>query len=113
MPLVPSALEEGKVLARRALRQGQWLQAESAHLAWLEEEQAGEAHFGLGVARWWLGQPRDALREWERSFAACRRSGDTAGAVLAAVYLCLGQRMSMGNEALAAGWLSRATAVAN
>jgi DNA-binding CsgD family transcriptional regulator len=75
----------------------------------IESEPCGEALFGVGIALWWLGETEEALRSWERSYAAFRRQSDHAQAVVAAFYLCLGFRMSLGNDVAANGWLERAS----
>jgi DNA-binding CsgD family transcriptional regulator/predicted negative regulator of RcsB-dependent stress response len=95
-----------------ALRCGQWQDAADRYLALLGgEHEGGEAHFGLGVARWWLGETEEALRCWERAYVTFEARADHAQAVLAAFYLCLSHRMSLGNDAAANGWLERATAL--
>jgi DNA-binding CsgD family transcriptional regulator len=70
---------------------------------------SGEAFFGAGIALWWLGETEEALHSWERAYAAFRQQSDHAQAVLAAFYLCLGFRMSLGNDVAANGWLERAS----
>lgn len=65
----------------------------------------------MGIAQWWLGETEEALRHWEQAYTAFRRQADPAQAVSAAFYLCLGFRMSLGNDAAANGWLERASAV--
>ncbi len=76
-----------------------------------ELEELGEAWFGLGVASWWQGDVTGSLDCWERAYAAFRRAGDNAQAVVAAFYLCLSYRMSLGNEVAANGWLRQAMAL--
>jgi DNA-binding CsgD family transcriptional regulator len=76
-----------------------------------EEDEGGEAWFGLGVASWWQGDVSASLECWERAHAAFRHAGDDAQAVIAAFYLCLSFRMSLGNEVAANGWLQRAMAL--
>jgi DNA-binding CsgD family transcriptional regulator len=79
-----------------------------AYRALLASEPSGEAFFGAGIALWWLGETEQALRSWEQAYVAYRRQSDHSQAVLAAFYLCLGFRMSLGNDAAANGWLERA-----
>ena len=76
-----------------------------------DEHEVGEAWFGLGVASWWQGDVTGSLACWERAYAAFRGASDNAQAVMAAFYLCLSFRMSLGNEAAANGWLQRAMAL--
>jgi ATP/maltotriose-dependent transcriptional regulator MalT len=91
-----------------ALRAGEWSAAEQCYRAALESTEAGEALFGLGIARWWSGDTGEALRNWQRAYGAFRRQSDPGQAVISAVYLCLAYRMSLGNDAAARGWAARA-----
>jgi DNA-binding CsgD family transcriptional regulator len=95
--------------AAAALRAGEWEAARDAYRAVMEAESSGETLFGVGIALWWLGETEEALRSWEQAYAAFQRLSDHAQAVLAAFYLCLGFRMSLGNEVAANGWLERAS----
>jgi len=92
-----------------ALRAGEWAAAERCYRSALELAEAGEALFGLAIARWWSGDTGEALRSWERAYAVFRRHSAPGQAVLSAVYLCLAFRMSLGNDAAARGWAARAT----
>lgn len=97
--------------AQQAIEAGEWSAAKAAFEAVLESEESGEVLFGLGVALWWLGETEDSLRHWERAYAAFRRRPDPEQAVLAAFYLSLAYRMSLGNHARAQGWLGRAASL--
>jgi DNA-binding CsgD family transcriptional regulator/tetratricopeptide (TPR) repeat protein len=99
--------------ANDALRAADWSQAATLYLAVLDGDgdDVAEAWFGLGVASWWQGDVTRSLECWERAHAAFRRAGNDAQAVVAAFYLCLSFRMSLGNEAAASGWLQRAAAL--
>ena len=97
--------------AQRALESGRWAAAREAFEAVLGREESGAALFGLGIAQWWLGETESALRRWERAYAAFRRRPDPEQAVLAAFYLCLAYRMSLGNHAASRGWLGRAASL--
>ncbi|MEX2194011.1 MAG: LuxR C-terminal-related transcriptional regulator [Thermoleophilaceae bacterium] len=97
--------------AQQAIEAGQWSTAKHAFEAVLGHEEPGEALFGLGIAMWWLGETETALRHWERAYAAFRRRPDPEQAVLAAFYLSLAYRMSLGNHAAARGWLGRAASL--
>lgn len=99
------------VRAQEAIAAGQWSVAKEAFSAALEPEESGEALFGLGIALWWLGETDASLRHWERAYAAFRRCDFPGHAVLAAFYLCLAYRMSLGNEAASRGWLGRAASL--
>ncbi|MBD0347641.1 MAG: helix-turn-helix transcriptional regulator [Thermoleophilia bacterium] len=108
MPAEIDAVLEG---AQKALEAGEWSIARNSFDVALEREESGEALFGLGIALWWLGETEDSLRCWERAYAAFRRRPDPGQAVVAAVYLCLAYRMSLGNDAASRGWLGRAASV--
>jgi DNA-binding CsgD family transcriptional regulator len=97
--------------AREAIEAGEWSTAKEAFEAVLEPGESAQALFGLGIALWWLGETKSALRHWERAYAAFRRSADSEQAVLTAFYLCLGYRMSLGNHAASQGWLERAASL--
>lgn len=99
------------VRAQQAIESGQWSAAREAFEAVLEAEESGEALFGLGIALWWLGETDAALRHWERAYAVFRKRSDLELAVLAAFYLCLAYKMSLGNDAAAQGWLGRAASL--
>ena len=94
-----------------ALKTPDWSAAEQCFRSALELGETGEALFGLGIARWWVGDTREALRCWEGAYAAFSRVPDPGQAVLTSVYLCLAYRMSLGNDAAAHGWLARATSL--
>ena len=97
--------------ATAALRAGDWHVARHAYGAALEVGTTGEGLFGLGIALWWLGETEESLRSWEGAYSVFQRQSDHAQAVLAAFYLCLGFRMSLGNEVAANGWLERASSL--
>ena len=97
--------------AQQAIEAGDWSAARAAFEAVLEYEASGEVLFGLGVALWWLGETEGSLRRWERAYAAFRHRSDPEQAVLAAFYLSLAYRMSLGNHARARGWLGRAASL--
>ena len=98
--------------AQQAIEAGQWVTARQAFEAMLEAEESAEALFGLGIALWWLGETEASLRHWERAYAEFRRCDDPEQAVLAAFYLALAYRMSLGNDAASRGWLGRAASLA-
>jgi ATP/maltotriose-dependent transcriptional regulator MalT len=103
--------EAALVRAQQAIAAGQWSIAKDAFEAVLEPGESGEALFGLGITLWWLGETEASLRHWERAYAAFRRRPDPEQAVLAAFYLCLAYRMSLGNHAASRGWLGRAASL--
>jgi DNA-binding CsgD family transcriptional regulator/predicted negative regulator of RcsB-dependent stress response len=106
-PEIAALIEAGN----DALKTPDWLAAEQCFRAALELGETGEALFGLGIARWWVGDTRDALRCWEGAYAAFSRVPDPGQAVLTSVYLCLAYRMSLGSDAVAHGWLARAASL--
>jgi len=99
--------------AQEALDAGEWLTAKQAYEQRLEQGEDAEALFGLGVAEWWLGQTRASLRHHERAYALFHREPDPEQALLAAFWLCLTYRMSMGNLSASQGWLGRAASLAD
>jgi hypothetical protein len=106
--MVGRSLDDLVKAGDEALRAGEWAAAEQHYRGVLESVEAGEALFGLGVARWWSGDTGEALRCWERAYVAFERQSEPGQAVLSAVYLCLAFRMSLGNDAAARGWAARA-----
>ena len=94
--------------AQSAVEVGDWHIARARFEAVLEEEEIAEAYFGLGNVLWWLGETEPSVRSLERAYAAFRRRPDREQAALAAVYLCLLYRASLGNFAASRGWLARA-----
>lgn len=97
--------------AQTALDAGDWRTAKAAFEQRLEEGEAAQALFGLGVAEWWLGETQASLRHHERAYALFHRAPDPEQALLAAFWLCLTYRMSMGNLAASQGWLGRAASL--
>lgn len=93
------------------MQSGDWQAARESYRAAAETDRSGEALFGLGVAQWWLGEAEASLRSWEQAYVEFRRESDHAQAVVAAFYLCLGYRMSLGNDVAANGWLERASSL--
>jgi ATP/maltotriose-dependent transcriptional regulator MalT len=98
-------------VAQQAIDAGRWPAAKEAFEELLEAEASGEALFGLGVALWWLGETKASLRHLERAYAAFRRRPAPEQALLAAFWLCLSYRMSLGNHAASRGWLGRAASL--
>lgn len=106
--MVEGGVDDLVAAAGEALRAGEWAVAERHYRAALDTAETGEALFGLGIARWWSGDTDDAVRAWERAYAAFLRQSEPGQAVLGAFYLCLVFRMSRGNDAAARGWAARA-----
>jgi hypothetical protein len=97
--------------AQEALDAGDWVTAKRAYEQRLEQGQVAQALFGLGVTEWWLGETRASLRHHEQAYALFHREPDPERALLAAFWLCLTYRMSMGNLAASQGWLGRAASL--
>ncbi len=91
-----------------ALAAGDWVQARSAFGQAEAIDSTPQAALGLGTARWWLGETRDAIADWERAYAGFLRQADPVQAVSVAVGLSLTQSANFGNRVVAAGWSSRA-----
>jgi ATP/maltotriose-dependent transcriptional regulator MalT len=94
--------------AQAAVAAGDWARARRGFEAALKLEESAEGFFGLGNTLWWLGDTGESVRQLERAYAAFRRRPDPAQAALAAIYLCLIYRASLGNDAASRGWLGRA-----
>ncbi|HET6548331.1 MAG TPA: hypothetical protein VFG79_07745, partial [Solirubrobacter sp.] len=92
---------------RAALDAGRWSDARDTFVLVLEREERPEAYAGLGDALWWLGECEAAVRCQERAYALFRRHGDPLDAAIAAIGLYLVNRVSLGNTAVARGWLGR------
>ena len=97
--------------AQSAVDAGDWRTARARFEAVLEHGEIPEAWFGLGNVLWWLGETEPSVRALEHAYAAFRRRPDPEQAALAAVYLCLLYRASLGNFAASRGWLARAARV--
>jgi DNA-binding NarL/FixJ family response regulator/tetratricopeptide (TPR) repeat protein len=106
------AAESQVARGREAMADGRWTDAVGTFESALLLGEDPDATFGLGVARWWLGDNGSALRAWERAFVLYRRAHQPPAAVMAAFYLCLAYQMTYGNAAAARGWLGRAARVA-
>jgi DNA-binding CsgD family transcriptional regulator/Tfp pilus assembly protein PilF len=99
--------------AQAEFQAGNWAAARSSFEAALEREESAEALLGLGNTLWWVGETEASVRHLERAYAAFRRRPDPVQAALAAVYLSLTYRASLGNHAAAQGWLGRAARLAD
>jgi ATP/maltotriose-dependent transcriptional regulator MalT len=97
--------------AQSAVEAGDWRTARARFETVLEHGEIPEAWFGLGNVLWWLGETEPSVRALEHAYAAFRRRPDPEQAALAAIYLCLLYRASLGNFAASRGWLARAARV--
>ncbi len=91
-----------------SLRTGQWGQAKAAFEAALAERETAATLDGLARSRWWLSDVAGAIEAWDRAYAAYRREGDDADAARVTLFLSKEHRDTLGNHAVANGWLARA-----
>jgi DNA-binding CsgD family transcriptional regulator/tetratricopeptide (TPR) repeat protein len=103
-------MPEPNLLARGAelLAQGSWREAKETFEAALRAGESAEALSGLGQAVFWLGDFAEAVELRQRAYAAFREHGDHASAARMALWLAAEYAASLGNEAVANGWLRRA-----
>ena len=90
-----------------ALERADWEGAQRAFRAVLDDAAVPEAHEGLGLALWFLGQVPRALRERERAFdgfVAAERCDDAARVAVWVSH----QHLLGGRTSAARGWLARA-----
>jgi DNA-binding CsgD family transcriptional regulator/tetratricopeptide (TPR) repeat protein len=105
---------------QEALARGAWKEARSAFEEVLGRRdpdpssgvedrpvETAEVLFGLGSALWWLGETREAVRCWERAYAAFR-SIDPVQATNVALQLGFIYQANLGNVAASAGWAAHA-----
>jgi DNA-binding CsgD family transcriptional regulator len=99
---------EGKQTGWRHFAAADWAAARNAFTAVLEQEPDDpEALDGLGQSLWWLGERDAAIDRRREAYAAYQRRGDARRAGGIAAYLA-GEARIDGQDAAAAGWLSRA-----
>lgn len=91
-----------------ALGRGAWKEARSAFEDATRTDESPEILFGLGVARWWIGEIRGSVRCLEQAYAAFRRRSDPVQAANAALEFCFLYHENLGNQAAADGWMARA-----
>ncbi|MFP3907838.1 MAG: tetratricopeptide repeat protein, partial [Acidimicrobiales bacterium] len=95
-----------------ALADGNWSAAAEAFASVLDDEPHPGASFGLGIARWWQGEIREALRSWTAAYQGFRRAGAPVEATMAAIQLALIYNANLGNDVVASGWVRRAVRLA-
>jgi DNA-binding NarL/FixJ family response regulator len=98
----------GESLGWAALRSGEWVTAKAAFEAEIEEAETPALMDGLARTRWWLSDVDGAIEGWERAYAGYRRAGEDAAAARVALFLWKEYGMTLGNLAVADGWLARA-----
>ena len=89
------------------LRAGEWGQARAAFETALANGETSAVLDGLARSRWWLGDVPGAIDAWERAYAAYRREGDDAAAARVGLLLAKEHGQTLGNHAVANGWLAR------
>ena len=86
----------------------EWAAARDAFAAALEDEPGDpDALDGLGQSLWWLGERDEAIVRRREAYAAYQKCGDARRAGRLASYLA-GECRIDGQDAAAAGWISRA-----
>lgn len=93
---------------RRALARWDWQEARCRFTAALESGETAEAHDGLGTALCWLGEIPAALPSYERTFALYQQREAQREAARQALSLAVEYAGSLGEDAVANGWLCRA-----
>ncbi|HLT09819.1 MAG TPA: response regulator transcription factor [Micromonosporaceae bacterium] len=91
-----------------ALRVGEWATARDAFAAAIGEAPSPEAHHGLGLALWCLGEVRAGLGHVKYAYAGYRHRRERALAARTAIWLARQHLIVFGSPAAARGWLRRA-----
>ena len=100
------AVESG----REALGRGRLEDAQASFRAALARAESGDAHEGLAIASWYLGDADTAVKSFESAYEQYQSSGDRASAARVATALGLDAELVYGRSAVASGWFQRATA---
>jgi DNA-binding CsgD family transcriptional regulator len=91
-----------------ALGAGDWAQANALFETHVSETASPGALDGLARSRWWLSDVDGAVEAWERAYAGYRRAGDDPAAARVGLFLWKEYGKTLGNQAVADGWLARA-----
>ena len=91
-----------------ALLTGEWATAKAAFEAGIEEAETPALVDGLARSRWWLADVDGAVQAWEASYAGYRRAGEDPAAARVALFLWKEYGATLGDHAVAGGWLARA-----
>jgi ATP/maltotriose-dependent transcriptional regulator MalT len=91
-----------------ALAVGRWEDARSSFEGSVARRETGEGHLGLAAALWWLGENHGSVAHCTRAYTLFRRSGESVGAVQAALWLGIVYKANFANFAAANGWIGRA-----
>ncbi len=102
------ALEVELTAGRQALGGWNWQEARERFEAALESAETAEGREGLATALCWLGEIPAALRSYERAFVLYQQRQAPRDAARQAIFLALEHAGSLGENAVANGWLRRA-----
>lgn len=92
-----------------SLRAGDWGRARAAFEAALARGETPAILDGLARSRWWLADVPGSIEAWERAYAGFRRGTADAAAARVALFLWKEHGQTLGNHAVANGWLARAS----
>ena len=93
---------------RAALGRGEPEKAQESFRSALVGSDAAEAHEGLALASWYLGDADAAMKALETAYEQYHTRGDRASAARAATALALNAELVYGRSAVASGWLQLA-----
>ena len=91
-----------------ALRHSNWSTAADCYRAALAVDDSPQAHEGLAVACYWLGDVDGAVAAQETAYRLYQAREEPRGAARAATWLAHEYEAGRGQSALASGWLQRA-----
>src|SRR5262249_37294701 len=102
-PRDPSVESGHEALGRGALEDAQASFREA-----IARAESGEAHEGLAVSTWYLGDADAAVKAFERAYEQYQSRGDRVSAARVATALAVQAELVYGRSAVASGWLQRA-----
>ena len=94
-----------------ALAAGRWVEAQACFEQALECSDSAEAWDGLSWACWWLEDGRAAIQAREHAYRLYKDAGERRAAARMAIWLANDHLDFRGEEAVAQGWLRRATRI--
>jgi ATP/maltotriose-dependent transcriptional regulator MalT len=94
-----------------ALASGGWVEARACFERALEGSDSAESWDGLSWACWWLEDGSATIRARERAYCLYKDAGDRRGAARMAIWLANDHLDFRGEEAVAQGWMRRATRI--
>jgi hypothetical protein len=95
----------------KALAHGGWLEARTYFEQALRCSDSAEAWDGLSWACWWLEDGTAAIQAREHAYRLYKDAGQRRSAALMAIWLANDHLDFRGEEAVAQGWLRRATRI--